>query len=90
MSRKYIILIYYIMHLSKFIQSDTGRHIMSAILGFGLATLFRVACADRNCVIFKAPNMSEIDDKTFKHGDKCYKFSHETRQCSNNAESVTY
>ena len=43
------------MHLSKFVQSNTGKHIMSAILGFGLATLFRVACADRNCIIFKAP-----------------------------------
>lgn len=78
------------MHLSKFVQSDTGRHIMSAILGFGLATLFRMSCQNRNCIIFKAPDMSEVEDKTFKHANKCYKFSHETRQCSKNANSVTY
>jgi hypothetical protein len=78
------------MHLSKFVQSDTGKHIMSAILGFGLATLFRMACVNRNCIIFKAPDLEEIDDKTFKYGDKCYKFSHEMRPCSKNATSVTY
>lgn len=78
------------MHLSKFVQSETGRHIMSAILGFGLATLFRISCTNRNCVIFKAPDMSEVEDKTFKHGDKCFKFAHNTRKCSNTANSVTY
>ena len=78
------------MHLSKFVQSETGRHIMSAILGFGLATLFRISCENRNCVKFKAPDMSEVDDKTFKHGDKCFRFAPNTRQCSNTAISVTY
>jgi len=78
------------MHLSKFVQSNTGKHIMSAILGFGLATLFRVACADRNCIIFKAPDLEEVEGKTFKHGEKCYKFSHETRKCSSDARSVKY
>jgi len=78
------------MHLSKFVQSETGRHIMSAILGFGLATLFRVACSDRNCIIFRAPDMNEIEDKTFKHGNKCYKFKPETSKCSESAKSVTY
>ena len=78
------------MHLSKFVQSNTGKHIMSAILGFGLATLFCVACADRNCIIFKAPDLEEVEGKTFKHGEKCYKFSHETRKCSSDARSVKY
>lgn len=78
------------MHLSKFVQSETGRHIMSAILGFGLATLFRVACSERNCIIFRAPDMNEIEGKTYKHGNKCYKFKPETSKCSESAKSVTY
>ena len=36
------------MHLRKFFSTDSGKHIMSAILGFGLASLFRVVCKDRN------------------------------------------
>ena len=55
---------------------------MSALLGFGLATLFRVVCKDRNCLIFKAPELDEVNDKTFKHGDKCYKFTTNTMKCN--------
>ena len=48
---------------------------MSAILGFGLATLFRTVYTDRNCIVFQAPPLDEIEGKTFKHGEKCYKLN---------------
>jgi hypothetical protein len=76
------------MHLSKFFHTNTGRHIMSAILGFGLATLFRVVCKERNCIIFKAPKLDDVQDKTFKHNGKCYKFSSQTQKCVSDANSV--
>jgi hypothetical protein len=34
--------------------------------------------------------LEEVEGKTFKHGEKCYKFSHETRKCSSDARSVKY
>ena len=38
--------------LKTFINSGKGRIILSILLGFGIATLFRKACKDRNCLNF--------------------------------------
>ena len=49
------------MYLNKFLHTHSGKYIMSVILGFGLATLFRTVCKGKNCLLFKAPPMDEID-----------------------------
>ena len=69
------------MYLNKFLHTHSGKYIMSVILGFGLATLFRTVCKGKNCLLFKAPPMDEIQDKVFKHQDKCYKFTPVTKKC---------
>jgi hypothetical protein len=76
------------MNLGKFFKTESGKHIMSAILGFGLATMFRVVCKDRNCLIFKAPNLEDIDDKVFQQGDKCYTFKVKNVKCKEGVRSV--
>jgi hypothetical protein len=78
------------MHLSKFVHSQSGKYIMSIILGFGLATLFRTVCKGKNCVILHAPPLSEIKDKIFKHEDKCYKFNAVSTKCNINKKTVEY
>ena len=78
------------MHLNKFLHTQSGRYIMSVILGFGLATLFRTVCEGKNCLIFKAPPMDEIKDKVFKHQDKCYKFTPVTTKCDTNKKNVSF
>ena len=55
-------------NLSKFVHTNTGRLIMSVLLGFGLATLFRKVCSGKNCIIYQAPPLSDIKDKIFKWG----------------------
>lgn len=77
------------MNLSKFLHTKNGRYIMSVILGFGLATLFRAACKGKNCIIKRAPPTEEIDGKTYKFGDKCYKYSMSSQQCDAKKESLT-
>ena len=69
------------MHLSKFIHTETGRTIMSILLGLGLASLFREVCKGKNCVIYEAPEMKNIEGKIYKHNDKCYKFKPESSNC---------
>ena len=75
-------------NLSKFLHTESGRIIMSMILGFGLATIFRMTCKDRSCIIFKAPEMDEIEDKIFKHNGSCYKYKYTTHKCNENEEIV--
>jgi hypothetical protein len=70
------------MHLSKFVHTKTGRYLMSIILGFGLATLFRVTCQDKNCIILKAPPLDKISsDDIYKLNNKCYTFKSEQTTC---------
>jgi len=76
------------MHLSKFVHTESGKYIMSIILGFGLATLFRTVCNGKNCLIVKAPPLDEIQDKIYKHQGKCYKFTPVTTKCDANKKSV--
>ena len=69
------------MYLRRLIYSDVGRIIISILLGLGLATLFRKVCNDRNCIIFKAPNIEKIKNQIFKFDNKCYKFSEKIEKC---------
>jgi hypothetical protein len=76
------------MNLRKFFTTETGKHIMSAILGFGLASMFRIVCKERNCMIFKAPPLEEIDEKVFKEGNKCYTYKTKKITCKSKTPSV--
>lgn len=76
-------------NLSKFLHTPDGKILMSVLLGFGLATLFRTICKDKNCLLFKAPHMDEIEDKVFKFHDKCYKYTHISKKCDANKRTVS-
>lgn len=71
------------MNLSKFFHSNTGKCLMSVLLGFGLATLFRKTCIGDKCKIYKAPPLEEIDDKIYKFDNKCYKMEKKAVSCNN-------
>jgi hypothetical protein len=60
------------MHLDKFINTKTGKYLMSILLGVGLATLFRSVCKGSKCNVVKAPPMEEIDGQIYKIDGKCY------------------
>ncbi len=77
-------------YLGKFVHTQTGRYIMSILLGLGLASLFRTVCKNKNCIIFKAPPLEKIQDKIYKNGDKCIKFNPVATKCSSNAKIVSF
>lgn len=78
------------MHLEKFVGSQTGKYLMSIILGIGLATIFRQVCKGTNCTIIKAPPLEEIDDKIYKFDDKCYKITREPIICKTKKKTVIF
>ena len=49
------------MGFDKFMNTSSGQFSMSVVLGLGLSTLFRKACKERNCIVFKAPAFKEKD-----------------------------
>ena len=78
------------MHLEKFISSNTGKYIMSIILGLGLATFFREICKGKRCKIMKAPKLDEIDNKIYKFDNKCYKMEKNAMKCDNTKKILQF
>jgi hypothetical protein len=76
------------MYLDKFVHSNTGRVIMSIILGIGLATFFRAVCKGKKCRIIAAPPIEDIEDQTYKFDNKCYTFEKVPMNCTNNKKTV--
>ena len=76
------------MHLSKFLHSTNGHYLMSLILGFGLATLFRTVCKGKNCIVLKAPNLSDIDGQVYRFQEKCYKYNTKPVKCDGSKKTV--
>ena len=76
------------MQLQKLLYSDTGRNIISVVLGIGLAALFQKVCKDKDCVVFHGPIITDIDGKIFQHGDKCYKYDITSASCDKNKKQI--
>jgi len=76
------------MQLGKFLNTSTGKIMMSIILGFGLASLFRTVCKEKNCLIFMAPPNDEIDGKIYKYQDKCYSYKSVSAKCDPKKQDV--
>ena len=78
------------LHLGRFIHSENGKKMMSILLGFGLASLFRAICKDKDCLIFHAPPLEEIKDKIYKHENKCYKYTTKSTTCDKSKRIVPF
>jgi hypothetical protein len=63
-----------------------GKIALSIILGFGLATLFRKVCTDKNCIVFNGPVISEED--IYKHDEKCLQYTMESTSCDNAKKAI--
>lgn len=76
------------MYLDKFVHSNTGKIIMSIILGLGLATFFRAICKGKNCRIIQSPPLEEIEDQIYKFDGKCFKMEKNSVKCDNNKNII--
>jgi len=66
---------------NKLLHTDVGNIILSVIWGLGLAALFRRACKNRNCLVYKAPPLDSMNNKTFKYDGKCYNYKTVSTKC---------
>lgn len=56
------------------LNNRSGRLIISALLGLGIASLFRRSCKGSRCVVVRAPEPEQVEGHIFKYDDICYKF----------------
>ncbi len=69
------------MNLKRLLNTQLGVAIISILLGLGLATFFYKACDGKQCLDFNGPLISEIDGKTYKFGEECYKYTFHSAPC---------
>lgn len=68
--------------LTDMFKSEKGRILLSIILGFGLATMFRKACMGAECIVVQGPPMKEIRAHTYRIDDECYKYTPVVTKCT--------
>ena len=76
------------MNLSKLVHSKSGKYVMSILLGFGLASLFRTVCKGKNCIVYHTPPTEEISNQIYKQDNKCYSYKPVSVHCDNNKNLV--
>jgi hypothetical protein len=77
-------------HFGKFLHTQTGKIVMSILLGFGLASLFRTVCKNNNCLTFHAPPLDQFKDKIYKSNGKCVKYNPVATKCSTNVKTLDF
>lgn len=76
------------MNFQRLLNTPLGQFLISVLLGLGLASLFRRACNDKNCIIFNGPIISEFDDKIYKYDNKCYKYEAAPSKCDKTKKRI--
>lgn len=74
------------MNILDIFKTRQGIIFMSILWGLGLATLFGYSCQNGACIVLKAPKLGEVVKTTYKHDNKCYKFTTEGTTCT--AEAI--
>ena len=72
------------------LYTPSGKYVISILLGVGLASLFRKACKDRNCMVFHAPPFEEVTKNVYQHNNKCYTFKDKTIDCASAPQRIGF
>ena len=70
------------MNFKRMLNTPIGQTLISILLGICLATMFREVCEGKDCIVFNGPVISEIDGKTYKYDDYCYKYELASVKCN--------
>jgi len=74
-------------NVQKFFKSANGMNLLSILLGLGLSGIFKMTCDERDCVVFKAADLSQIE--IIKYGEECYKYKEIMESCESSKEKIS-
>lgn len=78
------------MEFKRFFHTESGKVIISILLGLGLATLFTKTCEGLKCLTFKAPSLEDIKHKSYKYGEECFQYEMSSIVCDMNKKNVDF
>jgi hypothetical protein len=67
--------------IGQYLKDPNIRLAMYAVLGLGLAAVFRGTCKGDRCIVVRAPDPKDVEGKTFQYDGKCYQFQATTVSC---------
>ena len=76
--------------IEKILESNIATPIISILIGLGLASIFRKACVNGDCYIFKGPYTSEIEENIYSFDGKCYKFTLKNIKCKTKKQQINF
>ena len=78
------------MEIKNLMQSKEGRIVISVILGFGLATIFRKVCKDNNCIVVKGPKIEDVQKYYYRIDESCYKYTPYVVDCKEKSSGGSF
>jgi len=63
--------------------------LISLVLGFGLACIFRPLCKGPECVVLRGPPVAEIRGAVYQFGSKCVEFNTKAVECPVKGSTVS-
>ena len=73
-------------NILKFFKSKLGMKLLSIILGLGLASIFKMSCDNRSCLVFKAYELQ--NNNVIKYGETCYEATEKIEKCDKTKEII--
>lgn len=62
--------------------------LISLLLGFGLAAIFRPLCKGPECIVLRGPPVNKIRGAVYQFGSKCIEFNAKPIECPKTGEIV--
>ena len=67
--------------LESFLKVPGLAALISFVIGFGIAAIFRPLCKGPDCLIIRGPPVSEIRGAVYQFGTKCVEFIAKAVEC---------
>jgi hypothetical protein len=76
------------MNFRRILDTPIGIMLISIMLGFGIACLFRRVCTDGQCIHFCGAIIDDIHDKIYEHNGKCYTYKAKSTTCTSTKKII--
>jgi hypothetical protein len=64
-----------------YMEDPLAAAIISFLIGFGLAAMFRPICHGSDCLVINGPPVHDVVNKVYQMGEKCVEFTTEVVDC---------
>ena len=76
------------MNYWKIMENPMFAAVVSFLIGFGIAAMFRPVCRGSDCIVLHGPPVRDVVDKVYQMGERCVEFTTEVVSCPEDRKEV--